>query len=1166
MSATRVLVALATAWGPRFGGINAFNAELLKSLGILPGRDYELVCVVPAGAETQERIDECRLRFKVDLRCIDGAAEIIQQLGATNEPERFVWIGHDDKTGPLALELKALAPGSRAVLVHHMAHGAYQSVKKGISAGAAEKEEAQRELFRQADLCLAVGPMLRSHLDDLLGTLPKRPPVGMLVPGLAAPTEHGVELRDSPPENYVAFVAGRLGAEDDRIKQGRLALRAFGNAVVRADEHSAIRKSPKLRMRGVRPEEEESLRDLLTEEARGAVAFDLQDFTEDRDAYFRDLASASVAMMPSWHEGFGLTAWEAIASAVPVVIGEQSGVYRLLDEECSGAGLGHSVANVQIAGSTHTEKDIEHVADALLDFGRRSGEAKQEALTLRRNLLTLGYDWKGCAVSLLEAAEKNFDVRLTAERAAAAPPPPSTPVPVDLTVPEALRVPAPRPWNRELQLPTSMLLAARDEVVRFDPEREPILARMLEWASATPPLAARLLFGPGGMGKTRLALELARRSQGSGWLSLWIPAAPPPEWVSILEQRGERPALVVIDYADARPAAALEALRAALESLRTGDSSPVRALLLARSESWLGTLAQHPSCPQDVAAWLPNIEPVALPPWTSDIATRSASYTAALEDYATAIGIPPPPNAYVPDLGDKVFERPLYLHLAALAALEGQRPESAEALLRNQLQREWLYWCSIHGDKLASYDEWADTLAYVVLRQGASVSELPSHLAAALQRSYPGGDERVAPLEPDLIAEALLRERLAGRRGAEILDLALGADPEQPPPPGIAVLARLAAHPRAFDRKGVPSAWAGALIAAIARHWPRHPNAWLAAAHSAEFGLGRMLDAAWEQLNAPTRASVAAVLTVPDYSTNLFELTVAVHRQQVNDAQEPAAKARALNNLSVALSHYGDAASRAQAVTAAREAAQIARQYTEAEPAVYLRMVAMALNNIAFALSEERDAASRREALAAIREAVQIYRQLAQIHLTAYLPELGVSLNNLVSALSEQDDVTSVAEALSAAHDAVQIYRQLAETHSAAYLPELADSLNNLGIRLSMQGDAASRVGALAATREAVGINRQLAETQPAAYLPNLAVSLNTLAIRLSEQADTASRAEALSCAREAVQMLARLHTSMPAAFERNLGIAARNLHRLATENGRDPEEELRAALEAAAG
>jgi hypothetical protein len=35
--------------------------------------------------------------------------------------------------------------------------------------------------------------------------------------------------------------------------------------------------------------------------------------------------------MLSWHEGFGLVGWEAIAAEVPLVVSKRTGLYKLLD-------------------------------------------------------------------------------------------------------------------------------------------------------------------------------------------------------------------------------------------------------------------------------------------------------------------------------------------------------------------------------------------------------------------------------------------------------------------------------------------------------------------------------------------------------------------------------------------------------------------------------------------------------------------------------------------------------------------------------------------------------------------------------------------------------------------------------------------------------------------
>src|SRR5713101_3780443 len=83
-----VLVTLATAWVPKLGGINAFNTEIVKSLGILPTRHYELICVVP-GRAAQELYDELLLRFHMQLVSLEAtegefargsASEIVRRL------------------------------------------------------------------------------------------------------------------------------------------------------------------------------------------------------------------------------------------------------------------------------------------------------------------------------------------------------------------------------------------------------------------------------------------------------------------------------------------------------------------------------------------------------------------------------------------------------------------------------------------------------------------------------------------------------------------------------------------------------------------------------------------------------------------------------------------------------------------------------------------------------------------------------------------------------------------------------------------------------------------------------------------------------------------------------------------------------------------------------
>lgn len=63
------------------------------------------------------------------------------------------------------------------------------------------------------------------------------------------------------------------------------------------------------------------------------------------------------------------------------------------------------------------------------------------------------------------------------------------------------------------------LLDAAREVVPFR-GREQELAGLASWRDSRPRCAVRLISGPGGLGKSRLTAEFARRSQQAGWIAL----------------------------------------------------------------------------------------------------------------------------------------------------------------------------------------------------------------------------------------------------------------------------------------------------------------------------------------------------------------------------------------------------------------------------------------------------------------------------------------------------------------------------------------------------------------------------------------------------------------------------------------------------------------------
>ncbi|MEN9986702.1 MAG: hypothetical protein RI925_2204, partial [Pseudomonadota bacterium] len=1011
-----------------------------------------------------------------------------------------------------------------------------------------------------------VGPRLQRELEDRLLNEAKPYTVHTLIPGLSDPVEHGVHPSSRMPSSFTGFVSGRL--DDDRIKQGRLALRAFAQAVAEAREHDgplALARSPRMRMMGIDPAQEDVLLGQVQTWAGGMFQVDLLPYSEDRAHYFRQLAGSSVALMPSWHEGFGLTGWEAIGAGVPLILGSNSGLWEWLRDTLHGSGENHSLFPLQIRGhyspdansENHHEQDLQAVKHALRRLANDPEHAKQAALRLRDTIQREGWDWRHTAEQCMSAlALPRATPQTQAQPATATPtiaPPPAT-----ASLPDWLRPPEASPWQPELGLAPSRLLQAANAIVPFHSARQPLLDNLLDWARRPQhPVQVRLYTGAGGSGKTRLALAASQHLAKQGWTVAWLGSAKPADWLAHWQTllRQSQPLCLVVDYAEHR-ASELDALLSAAHNALGQPSMQVRVLLLARSaHGWWADL-----CRDSPAADLlngPATEPVrTLPDLRLDNQDRHEAYQQALAAYAHAQRRPTPSHAFTPPMEQAQYARPLYLHLAALAALDSQRATQASSLLESQLHREWRYWKTSDTD--TRHDDWADALAWLALVGGApranaeqmlSTLGLPhaAALATQLARAYPAAPGAIAALQPDLLAETLLAQRLAGERGLALLQQALSQHPEA----ALATLGRLCADTRRPASAHDDPGYAATLLHALLHAFPSQGQMLINAAHASEPGLGRWLARAWAALDDETQQRLSESLQLPKFSVCLLELTVSYRQAALRAAGEDAnARAQALNNLAVALNAQGGAEAQQQALAYARESMETYRQLAASQAAAYLPDLASSLNNLANHLSAQGDAESRRQALDYARESMEIRRQLAASQAAAYLPDLALSLNNLAVWLGEQGDAESRRQALAYARESMETYRQLAASQPAAYLPNLALSLNNLAVWLGEQGDAESRQQALAYAREAMETYRQLAASQAAAYLPDLAMSLNTLANCLSEQGDAESRQQALAYARESMEIYRQLAASQAAAYLPNLAVSLNNLAVWLSEQG----------------
>lgn len=726
--------------------------------------------------------------------------------------------------------------------------------------------------------------------------------------------------------------------------------------------------------------------------------------------------------------------------------------------------------------------------------------------------------------------------------------------------------------------PPSALLNARYEVVPFREQgRESILAELDRWCDEAPAVAVRLLHAEAGVGKTRLAIEWMRRRQALGWAAGFLAKEISKDWFERLWALGQ-PLLVVLDYAESRTdlrAALLRVLRYAQQE-EAGSLRRVRLLLLARSNGdwWQGLRQSDPVLDE----WLGATPPHELTPLATHLGEREKVFHEAAERFARMRGRRYERRASIP-LTDRRFERVLYLHMAALVAVEGIGFE-ANTLMEVVLDHEERFW-----EARARLDEVTSSFLRALARQmiaaatlcggfadldiavatterilGHTLSDDEKELLWLLYRIYQrtgsGASKFLPALEPELLGEGMVL-RVASPKLAE----------ERAPPDWIArvfppseetdavgtgfeVLGRASAV-----RPDVVRPWIERLLAGPLLHRGR-----LALEASKAIGLHTAFsvlgDALADQLEARGDVALARQLEavgIPHSTVSLRRVGEWVSRTLVQglgvseEAGALAERARLQNNLGARLSDLGR---HEEALKATEQAVRFYRALVQRHPDTFGSSLAASLGNLSSRLSEM---GQREEALQAAQEAVELYRELTQRNPDTFQQGLAMSLGNLSTRLS---NVGHREEALKAAEEAVELYLLLAQRNPYAFQPDLASSLDALGISLS---ELRRLEEALKATQEAVELYRVLAYRHPDAFQPDLARTLNNLGNRLG---DVGHREEALKAAMEAAELYRMLAQRNPDAFQPGLAMSLNNLGLGLSDLGR-LEEALKATAEA---
>ncbi|MFT3766210.1 MAG: tetratricopeptide repeat protein [Minicystis sp.] len=523
-------------------------------------------------------------------------------------------------------------------------------------------------------------------------------------------------------------------------------------------------------------------------------------------------------------------------------------------------------------------------------------------------------------------------------------------------------------------------------------------------------------------------------------------------------------------------------------------------------------------------------EPIGLSSVTPD---REAIFRKAVRAFTKADH-----KGLVPSLTDARYERPLYIHTAALAIAQG-REVKVDELMEDTLDHEERFW----REQIERVDigNMRRVVAALTLKGGVgSEAEVrkfveiicgaaDKKMAFLLRALYPGRDANyINGLEPDLLGEALVLRTLSkeGAGAGSYLDRVFDGADGGAIRTGFTVLGRLSEdHKKAENwiTRVLDRDVAGRALEAFAA-------AKIVGERTAHAAVGIVLAKALEREGTADLATrLERVLPHPEQTVSLREVGqwVTATRLAHLPKDEGEERARLLNNLSTWQSALGQ---REAALASTQEAADIYRTLAAARPETFLPGLAMSLNNLSV---DQSDLGQREAALASTQEAVDIYRTLAAARPGAFLPDLAMSLNNLGIM---QSDLGQREAALASTQEAVDIRRTLAAARPEAFLPDLAVSLNNLGM---MQSDLGQREAALASTQEAVNIRRTLAAARPEAFLPDLAGSLNNLSV---DQSALGRREAAFASTQEAVDIYRTLSAARPGSFLPDLAGSIDNL------------------------
>jgi glycosyltransferase involved in cell wall biosynthesis len=326
---------IGTEWFSKKGGLSTFNRKLCQTLA----KKNKVYCYVPEFGLAEFENAKLSNVTLISPRRITGSS--LQELMYTKPPIPEpdwpdVVIGHDRITGSW---MEAICihhcKNSKRILFIHTDPEEIEMYKpeQGETDSVAKAEERgiiQKNLALNSSLIVTVGPKLFMWMKSLMEGVRPHPLIVQFNPGLYDEAQN----IDYSFESIAleTLILGRL--EDFSLKGVDVAAKAMEITYEKLNvflNGTALR--PNLIIRGTPVGSNQSIMDKFNEIIPNAkVRRIIKNYTPDASLIMEDIKRASIILMPSRVEGFGLVGLEAISLGRPILITENSGLAVLLRE------------------------------------------------------------------------------------------------------------------------------------------------------------------------------------------------------------------------------------------------------------------------------------------------------------------------------------------------------------------------------------------------------------------------------------------------------------------------------------------------------------------------------------------------------------------------------------------------------------------------------------------------------------------------------------------------------------------------------------------------------------------------------------------------------------------------------------------------------------------